>query len=118
MSIRYEGQFNFDAILARLNERTLPALEGGMEIVKTRALELVPRLTNELADSAEIVRVAAGAAPTVGLRFSTPYAKKQHEDMRLKHPRGGQAKYEEQALDEKTDDALAETARILRDGPE
>lgn len=32
------------------------------------------------------------------ISFNTPYAAKVHEDQRLKHPRGGQAKYLERAL--------------------
>lgn len=32
------------------------------------------------------------------ISFSTPYAAKQHEDMRLRHPRGGQAKFLENEL--------------------
>lgn len=47
-----------------------------------------------LADSGHIERHGDGFI----VSFDTPYAAKQHEDMHLKHPRGGGPKYLERAL--------------------
>jgi len=35
--------------------------------------------------------------------FTEPYALKQHEDLTLNHPKGGEAKYLEKTLDENSD---------------
>lgn len=43
----------------------------------------------------------------VYISFSTPYAGRQHEDTRLRHPNGGQAKYLEQPF-------LANQQKIMR----
>lgn len=37
---------------------------------------------------------------TVVIGFTTPYALKQHEDLTCNHPKGGQAKYLEQPLNQ------------------
>jgi hypothetical protein len=51
-----------------------------------------------LADSGIVVPVNGG----VVIDFQTAYAAKQHEDLRLKHPRGGNARFLEVAIASKT----------------
>jgi hypothetical protein len=51
-----------------------------------------------LADSSDISLKRNPFGNLVEISFNTPYAAKQHEDLRLKHPRGGGPKYLERAL--------------------
>ena len=53
-----------------------------------------PHPNVSLAQSGEIHRDGDGFV----VSFNTPYAAKQHEDMRLKHPRGGKAKFLEDEI--------------------
>lgn len=63
----------------------------------------------------EIVETPAGVDVTVA--FATPYAARQHEEVSWQHPKGGKAKYLEDALKEQAsryEAALAAAvARVL-----
>lgn len=111
MAIDYEGDFDFSGLNANLAAALPEALQAGMDIVKERAVELVPKETEHLADSAKVSMVGNAAA----LTFDGPYANVQHERLDYKHPNGGVPKYEELALAEKGDEALAEVAKRLRE---
>jgi hypothetical protein len=81
-----------------------------MEAVFEETQRQVPRLTNQLAESGRIVYdQSKGRASIVygdserrhGNRSpSQAYARRQHEDMTLKHPRGGKAKFVEDPMKE------------------
>jgi hypothetical protein len=51
-----------------------------------------------LAESGHVEVVPNQFGTTVRVSFDAPYAAKQHEDLRLKHPRGGGPKYLEHAV--------------------
>lgn len=61
---------------------------AGEELLE-RSLAVVPRFTDALANSATVD--AKGSEAVVS--YTSPYAVKQHEDQRLKHSAGKQAKY-------------------------
>jgi hypothetical protein len=46
--------------------------------------------------------------------FTEPYALKQHEDLTLKHPKGGEAKYLEKTLDENRDKYINHLANEVK----
>lgn len=48
---------------------------------------------------------ASNYQPIVIISANTPYARKQHEDVSLRHPKGGQAKYLERAFNQYSKEA-------------
>lgn len=56
----------------------------------------VPIDQGELRDSGRVVADEDGAI----IAYDTPYAVRQHEDLTLRHPHGGDAKYLERPLSE------------------
>ena len=64
--------------------------------------KLVPVDTGTLKDSGAISSDKKNSIVTIS--YNTPYARKQHEDNTLNHPKGGQAKYLERPFNEKSGD--------------
>lgn len=82
--------------------------------IQKAALKGVRKLANNiLAESQKLVPVDSGTLKESGVvstnnksnivtvSYNTPYARKQHEDNTLNHPKGGQAKYLERPFNEK-----------------
>lgn len=80
------------------------SLEAGMRIVAEdllgRAQREVPRDEGTLAGSGSASVEVHGDRVVARVNFDTPYAKRQHEDVTLSHPKGGKAKYLEGPLTE------------------
>jgi threonine synthase len=87
------------------------------EEIDAAAIKGVRKLANViLGESQKLVPVETGTLKNSGtvsldkknkiatISYNTPYARKQHEDNTLKHPRGGQAKYLERPFNEKSDE--------------
>ena len=104
-----EKGFNIDGF--KKTYKAMGILEE--DIVKT-ALNATKKLAEViLGESQKIVPVDFGALKESGtvrannktnivtISYNTPYARKQHEDNTLNHPKGGQAKYLEQPFNEK-----------------
>lgn len=85
------------------------------EEIQKAALKGVKKLAdNILGESQKLVPVDTGILKESGaidtdkktnivtISYNTPYARKQHEDNTLNHPKGGQAKYLEQPFNEKS----------------
>lgn len=70
------------------------------EVILGESQELVPVDTGILKQSATISTDKNSQIVTIS--YNTPYARKQHEDNTLNHPKGGQAKYLEQPFNEKS----------------
>lgn len=73
--------------------------------------QLDPDPSVDLAKSGVVVVVDDG----VVIDFQTPYAAKQHEDLRLRHPRGGNARFLEIAVAQNTsalERAVGQAVRI------
>lgn len=94
--------------------------------VQGRATEKAPVDTGHLRESAytEIDEHAGGITATVGFTATTKdgrfsYALVQHEGLDFEHPKGGEAKFLEKALDEVADDFTDRLAggvdRFVRD---
>lgn len=86
-------------VSAVLPEAMRKAME---EAVLPESTRLVPKLDGDLAASGKVLSGDGFAA----IRYSGPYARKQHELLGFKHPHGGQAKFLETALMTETDKAL------------
>lgn len=82
--------------------------------IQTAAFKGMRKLANNiLAESQKIVPVDTGTLKESGnvssdkntnivtISYNTPYARKQHEDNTLNHPKGGEAKYLERPFNEK-----------------
>lgn len=73
-------------------------LKDAQRLVPKGDAETDPDPNVSLAGSGIVVRVAGG----VVVDFQTDYAAKQHEDLRLRHPRGGNARFLELAVAQNT----------------
>lgn len=108
-------------LVRRVREAAQEAVEEAAETVFTASQGLVPVLTSQLQESGDIepldgqigVKITYGDdEPRFGNEQpSSKYAIRQHEDLSLNHPGGGQAKYLEQPTREL---APAEMERALK----
>ena len=74
-----------------IRETAFRAILDGAEVILTEAIDETPIDTGTLRRSGTVTE--APQDNVVYISFNTPYAVKQHEDLTLKHPRGGKAKY-------------------------
>lgn len=88
-----------------INERALlNAMDDGLVLAARAVLELAQRLApiggSEDDDRGQLRQSGHLEPEGVGVKviFDVPYAAKQHEDLRLRHPHGGGPKYLEGAL--------------------
>lgn len=90
-----------DALVAELKDTVLPASQ-----------ELVPVDTGALKASG-FVDGPAGGGGTVSaeIGYDTPYATKQHEDLSLNHPNGGEPKFLETPLHQWAEGAAVRVVR-------
>ncbi len=86
----------FTPILTAVEEAAVEGLEKGCRALLERARFNAPKLDRDL--------VRSGAVRiddlTGQVSFNAPHAAKQHEDLELDHPNGGEAKYLENAAAE------------------
>lgn len=88
------------------------AVRRAAEFIRGEAVLLAPVLTGHLKQSAEMRQTGPS---TCEVSFPGPYARYQHYELQLRHPRGGQALYLEQPMVEKSGDAVELMARTLRE---
>lgn len=81
-------------------ETALDATNQLAEVILGESQKLVPVDTGTLKESGTVN--ADKKINMVTISYNTPYARKQHEDNTLVHPKGGQAKYLEQSFNEKS----------------
>lgn len=98
------------------------ALHEGGDVILVDAKAKVPVAPKKPGDGEphliDTGRVAPerGGDNTVGIEFTSVYARYIHENLQFKHIHGGQAKYLEAAMIEKQDDAIRAVADHLREG--
>ncbi|NUQ88959.1 MAG: hypothetical protein HOQ43_10905 [Glycomyces artemisiae] len=106
----YKIRWNGPAITAAAEAAASRGLKKGAELVLQRSNVRVPIQEGTLERS--------GVASVDGLRaavsYDTPYAKRQHEDMTLRHDSGRSAKFLEKALTESGQDVLDLIAAEIR----
>jgi hypothetical protein len=98
---------------AAIDRAEAEALAAGAQVVLDDALERVPKRSGHLASEGRLAP-ERGGDHTIGIVFGGPYARWVHEHLQFKHPYGGEAKFLETATVVKADDAIDETARVLR----
>lgn len=111
--IRFVDNIDWSA-LEFSDEEIADALEFGAGEVLDRSRLLVPMRTEDLADSGHVKSVGANEVhKAAAIEYSSVYAHWIHEHLWFKHPQGGQAKFLEQALDEKGRDGIEQAVRRL-----
>lgn len=88
------AEWNSDDIAAAVRAGVDEGLFEAAEVLLAQAVALVPVEEGTLQNSGT-AEVEDGTA-RVG--FNTPYARRQHEDLTLRHPGGGEAKFLEKPL--------------------
>lgn len=86
-----------------IEKAALKGLSKLGEVILGESQKIVPVDTGTLKDSGFVK--TDKKTKSVMIAYNTPYARKQHEDNTLNHPRGGQAKYLERPFDEKSPEA-------------
>lgn len=82
-------------------EQTMEGVRDAVADIGARAAEKAPVDTGALRGSMSTAVELNGDQITGEIRFTEKYAAKQHEDVSLRHPQGGEAKYLEKAALEK-----------------
>jgi hypothetical protein len=95
----------FEAIKNRVEQNIARVIQDALNDVAqqilTRSQVLVPVRTGALRDSGYITSGDQGGYPSVKITYGggdVPYAYQVHEDLEMRHPNGGQAKFLEQAF--------------------
>jgi hypothetical protein len=95
----------FEAIRRRVEQNIVQVVQDALNEVAQQVLDrsqdLVPVKTGALRDSGYITSGEQGGYPSVTITYGggdVPYAYKVHEDLEMRHPNGGQAKFLEQAF--------------------
>lgn len=83
-----------------IDKAALRGVKKLAEVILGESQQLVPVDTGLLKDSGLVSTDKKNQILTIA--YNTPYARKQHEDMTLNHPKGGQAKYLERPFNEKS----------------
>ena len=119
--LRFENHLTLQEYGARLLAEIPNALNQGGQIILTDAIAKAPEAPKKGGDREPHLKTtgrineARGGDNTVGIEFTSIYARYIHENMTFKHIHGGQAKYLEMAMIEKQDDALRKVADVLSD---
>ncbi|OZC55059.1 hypothetical protein CH289_07645 [Rhodococcus sp. RS1C4] len=90
-------QWNSQAVIDKQRAGAVKGMEIATEALRGEAVDLTPIKDGVLRASskASVNEVDDGVVGAVS--FNTEYAVKQHEDVGLNHPNGGEAKYLENA---------------------
>ena len=102
-----------------IRETAFQAIRDGAEAILTEAIDETPIDTGTLRRSGTVTE--APQENTVYVSFNTPYARRQHEDLTLNHPRGGKAKYLEDPFKrnaEKVEQLVAQRVKAALDREE
>lgn len=91
---------NIPSIKRQIKQKAKESMEKVVNDLTRRSKQLAPLDTGDLrgAGEGDVEIIRNNVIGTV--TFDKEYAMKQHEDMTFKHPRGGQAKYLEQPLNQ------------------
>lgn len=109
--------WNGPAVTAAERSGAARGLRRAAEIVAADSDRRVPRDTGELVDSRTITVDEADLHADIvygSTGLPQAYAVRQHEDLTLEHPGGGEAKYLERALEAKRDEAMQAIAAEIK----
>lgn len=97
-------EWNADALKARITAGARAGVAEAAQAVATASQDLTPVLEGVLRASTFVHRpVEQGGEVLSGVGNNTIYAARQHEETSWNHPRGGQAKYMETAMNQNTE---------------
>lgn len=105
-------EWNADAVLAELRDASVRGITVAAEHLLQVSRSEVPIEEATLERSG--VATVDAAARTAAVAYDTPYAKRQHEDMTLRHDAGRKAKYLEDPFNQEQDTMLELIAADLR----
>lgn len=100
------------ALIGRARKATEEGLATAAVAVQREAVARTPVKDGDLRRSAN--NTVNGYALEAEISFDTPYAARQHEETGWNHPKGGQAKYLESALEDMTDKAMQIVSTAIR----
>ena len=83
--------WNGSSIEQAIMSAAMEAAHLGAEAILTEAIDEAPLLSGTMERSGSITDVPSECA--IYVSFNTPYARKQHEDLTLRHTNGRKAKY-------------------------
>ncbi|MDU0864420.1 HK97 gp10 family phage protein [Actinomyces urogenitalis] len=104
------GSWRLPQVAANMTAASTKALALGAEVLRAAAVEQTPVDEGTLRRSASVSIDKDVAA----VSYNTPYAVRQHEELGYHHPKGGKAKYLEDALHENSDQIRAVIAEHIR----
>lgn len=94
-------EWNADKLTARIKAGARAGIMDGAQAVATASQELTPVLDGVLRAATHVhIPVQDGDEIVGGVGNNTIYAARQHEETGWNHPRGGQAKFMETAMNE------------------
>lgn len=118
MTMTWENNLNLEDILAKVRANVEDALAEGADIILTRADELVPKVSGDLAATGSVkkdrVMIASGVH-TVAIVYDSAYAHWISENLSFSHPHGGGARFLELGMVEKGEAAIQKTGEVLMD---
>lgn len=95
-----------------VREATADAMSDALEMLLDESNQLVPLEEGTLQRSGTVSLDRQRLRGAVS--YDTPYAARQHEDTRLRHDQGRQAKYLERAFNENGQRAAEHIAAVIR----
>lgn len=119
--LRFENHLQLKEHAAWLAAMIPHALHEGAEIILVDAVGKAPMAPKKAGDNEPHLNTtgrindARGGDNTVGIEFTSIYARWIHEHLGFKHPHGGQAKFLEAAMIEKQGAAIRKVADVLSD---
>ena len=114
MGMRWENHLDLDGIAIMVRTHIQDGLEQGAQIILEESDVLVPKEIGDLAASGS-VKKDRGGLNTVGITYSSVYARYQEEHLFFKHPTGGQAKFLETAMLTKGEAAINKAGEYIWD---
>ena len=114
MGMRWENHMDLTGIAIMVRTHIEDGLEQGAQIILEESNVLVPKEIGDLAASGS-VKKDRGGLNTVGITYSSVYARYQEEHLFFKHPTGGQAKFLETAMLTKGEAAINKAGEYIWD---
>jgi len=114
MTMTWENHLDLDGIAAKIRANIEDALAEGAQIILTRADELVPKVSGDLAATGS-VKKDRGGLNTVAITYTSVYARWIEDHLSFAHPHGGGARFLELGMIEKGEAAIQKTGEVLMD---
>ena len=114
MTMTWENNLDLEDIAAKVRANVEDALAEGADIILTRADELVPKVSGDLAATGS-VKKDRGGLNTVAITYTSVYSNWIESNLSFSHPHGGGARFLELGMIEKGEAAIQKTGEVLMD---